>query len=97
MSLFLRPTIHKTMRGMGINNSKCPYYDLKIGKSNHKTKPCISRSHNAKNFKKIKINPKTHKITQKAYKKGVIGHDMATTQPTNPQIDHPNKRKFYPN
>jgi len=23
------------MWGMGINNSKCPYYDLKTGKSNH--------------------------------------------------------------
>ena len=38
-------------------------------------------------------NDKTHKSTQK----GVIGHNMATTKPTSPQIDHPKKRKIYPN
>ena len=37
-----------------------------------------------------------HTNHTKSIQKGVIGHDMATTQPTNPQIDHPEKRKIYP-
>jgi len=64
--------------------------------------PCISRSHNAKNFlkiKKIKKHIKSHKKHTERGDRARHGpwHDMATTQPTNSQIDHPKKRKIYPN
>ena len=50
----------------------------------------------------MKINPKHTKSHKKHTKRGDWArhgpwHDMATTQPKNPQIDHPEKRKIYPN
>jgi len=56
----------------------------------------VNYSHNAKDFKKMKKLKNTQSHT-KSIQKGVIRHDMATTQPTNSQIDHPKKRKIYPN
>ena len=51
-----------------------------------------------KNKKKYKNTQKYTKSIQKRGDRARHGpwHDMATTQPTNPQIDHPKKKKIYP-
>ena len=51
-----------------------------------------------KNKKKSKNTQKYTKSIQKRGDRARHGpwHDMATTQPTNPQIDHPKKKKIYP-
>jgi hypothetical protein len=51
--------------------------------------------------KQLKENEKQTKSHKKHTKRGDRArhgpwHDMATTQPTNPQINHPKKRKIYP-
>ena len=58
----------------------------------------INRSCHAKILKKMKINHKTHEITQKHTKRGDWArhgpwHDMATTQPTILKMITPEKKR----
>jgi len=84
-------------------NSNEPWLPIKqFKKKNIQINSNLGISLEIKIIHNMKINPKHTKSHKKHTKRGDWArhgpwHDMATTQPKNPQIDHPEKRKIYPN